>query len=158
MAIVQFDQLKVALYPGEMQGGTSQIHQDQCYAVQHFNYLCSRSRDKYGVPYGPTASVIMDFSVRLVQSGDGRIFYENMQSNSSLPFTFIFNASFNGFKQLEDYYDLMVVHGHVVDIEEVYEDIVAGASQQVNIIVKLLLSDIKYVGEHSDVTLRISDY
>lgn len=153
MTTVLSNQLKVALFPGEMTGRMSQIHQDQCYTVQQFNYQCRRSRGKNGMPYGPTVSVIMDFAVRLVRSGDGRVFYENLQNNSSQPFTFIFNATFNGFKQLEGYYDLMAVHGHVVDVEEVY----GGTSQQVNILVKLLLSDIKYLGENSDVILKITD-
>ncbi len=158
MAQLLSNQLKVTLYMDDMSDIKQSIYQSQCLPVQQFHYKCERSRNNNGKAFGPTVSVLMDFSVRVVKADAGRTFYERMSNNQPAAYTFIFNAKFNGSRQLDDYDDAMVVHGHVVDIDEEYSnqpDKITGVSEQMLIHVKLLLCDITYEGNFSDLKLTI---
>lgn len=158
MAKLLSNQLKAVLFLEDMLDTHSPIYQSQCLTVQQFSYQFHRSRDEYGVPFGPTVSVLMEFAVRVVQPTDDKIFYERMRGIHPFPYTFIFNATFNEQRQMTGYEDSMVVHGHVVDLEEVYSDqpLANGTTDQMLVNVKLLLSDVTYEGNTANRLLVIS--
>jgi len=151
------NQLKVVLFPGEITDMKMQVHQNQCLTIQEFSYCCERNRDEHGEPFGPTVSVIMQFTVRIVNVMDGKVFYERLNSLAPQPYTFLFNAAFNPVRQLTAYDDSMMVHGHIVDLSESYTNQPADGdtTNQVLISVQLLLSDITYQGNMSDLKLEM---
>ena len=134
------------------------VSQNSCFTLQHFNYDCNRCRNEMGEPYGPTVSVILQFSIRTLTENGGKIFYERLKSTSPYSYTFIFNATFNANKQLSGYEDAMIVSGYVIDIEESFYSATSGEDkqpEQMLMSAKLLLQDITYIGKNSNKTLSI---
>ncbi len=153
MAILS-NNIKAILIPEDFTE-MKRVAQDKCLTVQHFDYKCQRCRNEEGVPYGSTVSVILNCTIRTVNSLQS--YYDNLKSNSPYTYTFIFNAVFDEQKTLSDYEDAMIVAGHIVDIEEDFnsaknED---GESEQIQFNVKILLSNITYVGKSSNKKLSI---
>ncbi len=150
--------LNVILYLEDMSDIKQSIYKSQCLTIQQFHYKCERSRDMNGKIFGPTVSVLMEFTVRAINADAGKAFYERLINNNPAPYTFIFNAKFNGLRQLSDYEEAMVVHGQVVDIDENYSNELnktTGTTEQMLINVKLLLNDITYEGNFSNLKLSI---
>ena len=133
------------------------VPKDQFYTVQHFDYKCTRSRDGNGEPYGPTLSVVLNASVKMTAASAGKVLYERLQQNSQFPFTFIFNATFDSDKRLEDYDDGMVIYGYVVDIDESHNYMMKpdDGSRQVMIGFRVLVSSITFLGKDSNKSLYI---
>ena len=130
-----------------------------CFTVQHFAYKASRSRNKSGIPFGPTNTTLMEFTLKLLNPADSKLFYERLVSNNTYACTFLFNATFNEMKRLKAFDDAMVVEGYIVDLEDNYdatpdED---GTSEQILLNIKILVHSITYKGRvhHNDKVLRI---
>lgn len=134
----------------------SQIPQSKCLTLQHYHYKCQRSRDDMGNPYGATLTVLLNCSFRNIP--DTQMFYERLHDNNPYTYTFIFNATFDEYKNLERYENAMTVKGYIVDIEEQFDSkpMVNGKSDQMLVNVKLLLTRITYKGKTSDKVLSIT--
>lgn len=133
----------------------ARIAQEKCLTLQHFDYKCQRSRNEKGVPYGPTVSVTLNCTMRA--TGGLQVFYDRLRSNATYSYSFIFNATFDSQKTLADYEDAMIVNGYIVDVEEVFDSAsgLHDESSQMLLNVKILLSDITYVGRTSNKVLPI---
>lgn len=159
MAVNPFSShLKAVLYPEAINTDKPSVYQNQCLTVQQFSYECMRNRDSSGEPYGPTVSVLMLCTVRLGQPDAGKMFYQALDAGSSMPYTFLFNASFDQQKLIKDYEDAIIVHGYVVKLEEDYtnQPLDDGTTDQMLLHVTLLLSDITYKGNSSDKVIVIN--
>ncbi|MBR0165813.1 MAG: hypothetical protein IJQ13_02915 [Prevotella sp.] len=156
------DHLKAVLYPGSFLENGRNVEKKTCSTIQHFAYQCQRSRNDAGFPYGETTPTEMVFTIRLGHPDDGKVFYQQMQSNELFEHTFIFNATFGPFDRLESYEDAMVVKGYVVDVNEDYDTAVLedGTMNQIRMKVTLLLSSITYTGkeEKGNRLLEITHY
>jgi hypothetical protein len=143
------DHLKAVLYPDSILEVMENVEKRHCQTIQHFSYKCERSRNDAGFPYGNTISTELQFTVKLGNPDDGKVFYHQMLQNELFNHTFIFNATFDQYDRLNSYDDAMVVRGFVVDVKEDYDAKVTedGSVHQILIHVNLLLSSITYVGK-----------
>lgn len=158
MAGTILNQVKMLLVLEDITEQGLDVRQNNSFAVQHFNYTCCRRRNDSGIPYGPTLPAYLDFTVKVVSGNNGKVFFERMQTNETFPFSFLFNASFNDTRQLSDYEDAMVATGYIVDLEEEYESAPAadGSAEQMLIHVKLLISNLAYLGRERTLELTIT--
>lgn len=134
------------------------VRQNNSFTVQHFSYTCCRRRNDSGIPYGPTLPAYLDFTVKVVSGNNGKVFFERMQTNETFPYSFLFNASFTTAHQLSEYDDAMVASGYVVDVEEEFESAPGpdGTTEQMLIHVKLLISNLAYLGQDRTLDLTIT--
>ncbi len=146
--------IKAILIPEDF-SEMARVSQDKCLTLQHFDYKCQRCRNEEGVPYGSTVSVILNCTIRTVEGLQG--YYDCMKKNTPQAFSFIFNATFDNNRYLWDFEDAMIATGYVVDIEEDFNSATneAGETEQILCDVKILLSNIKYIGKSSNKTLSI---
>ncbi|MBP5776436.1 MAG: hypothetical protein J6W56_02685 [Prevotella sp.] len=143
------DYLKAVLYPDSILENGRNVEKRACHTIQHFAYKCQRNRNDAGFPYGETTPTEMQFTIRLGNPDDGKVFYQRLQSNELFDHTFIFNITFNQSDRMDSYEDAMVVKGYVVDVKEDYDAVVLedGTMNQVRIEVTLLISSITYMGK-----------
>lgn len=134
---------------------TTRVTQEKCLTLQHFDYKCQRARNEAGDPYGSTVSVTLNCTMRA--AGGLQVFYDRLKSNAIYSYTCVFNATFDDQKLLADYEEAMTFSGYVVDIEEVFDSDtrLTEENEQMLINVKILLSQITYVGRTSNKTLDI---
>lgn len=119
-------------------------------AVQQYQYTCAMQRDRVGTVFGDPESVIFDFSVCVMKTGQN-LFYEKLQDNGTDQYSFVFNAIFDDDK-LQSFDQAIMVEGYIVDVEE------AGSNdnEQATIQVKLLASNLTYIHKNNDkLTLSI---
>ncbi len=133
------------------------ITRDKCYVVQHFTYGNQRNRLAVQMMNRMEDSSYIDFVIRVADAYSGKQFYQQMKDSEPYTYSFIFNAAYNSSGRLQDYDDVMMVKGYIIDIEE---DISAsnqneGHDTQVLMKVKLLLSSITYIGNESNLVLNI---
>ena len=158
MAINLSNHLKAVFYPGNiLTEDVYGIHMDHCFTVLHFNYECSKERDKAGFPFGNTKNTFLNFTLRLMRPEDGKLFYRQMQQNEPGSYTFLFNVKHENHR-IKSSEDDMVVNGYVVDVEDDYTTtpMSDGSTEQMQIHVKLLVANITYVGMNGNRTLAIS--
>lgn len=112
-----------------------------------------RSRDEAGVPYDPVLATFMVFTVRFPNDGL-KDFYTYMKDNGEQSFSFIwspeFDTSSNGSSAgcLNNFGGAILVNGHIVDIDETLEFPTGGGeNKQLQLNVKLLVSNISFAGE-----------
>ena len=153
MAMIS-NNIKAILIPEDFSEIT-RVSQEKCLTLQHFDYKCQRSRNEEGIPYGSTVSVTLNCTIRT--TCDLQVYYDRLKSNSPYTYTFVFNAIFDTQKCLSDYEDAMIVSGYIIDIEENFDSATNenGEDEQMLINIKILLSNITYVGKNSNKTLSI---
>lgn len=130
-----------------------QIKANDLLTVQHFSFHMERSRDEAGVPYDPVLATFMVFTVRFPNDGL-KDFYTYMKDNGEQSFSFIwspeFDTSSNGSSAgcLNNFGGAILVNGHIVDIDETLEFPTGGGeNKQLQLNVKLLVSNISFAGE-----------
>jgi hypothetical protein len=79
-----------------------------------------------------------------------------MDRNEYLPFSFIFNASFNDNERLKSYEDALIVYGSVTNVEEKFWDGDISGEEQLMLHVKMLLSNMIFLGKESIQLLEIT--
>ena len=85
--------LKAILFNNNMAEVGGSIIQNQCFTLQDYHYHCYRERNEKGEPYGGFLSEYLTFSIILSDPYACKFFYQCMDRNEYLPFSFIFNAS-----------------------------------------------------------------
>jgi len=149
--------LKVVLFNNNLLEVGGSALQTQCFTVQDYHYHCYRERDKEGDPYGGILSEYLDFSILASDPYAIKYFYKCMEQKQPAPFSFIFNATFQkGTGRLYDFEDGLVTYGHVVDIEEMFDDDDQTGNEQLLIHVRLLVSNIIFIGNSSFLLLEIT--
>ena len=146
--------LKAVLYADNFIEQPGNLLRTNCYTVQDYQYHCYRKRDEYGNPYGPILSKQLDFSVIVSNVKGTKVFYERLGDRETRYFSFIFNANFNEMGRLEDYEDGMMAKGYVIDVVEETDE---GEASQLLIHVKMLLSDLSFLGIDSVNRLSITN-
>ena len=158
MSRLSSNELKAMLVVEDIMEQGVSVWQGNCFTVQHFSYTCSRRRNDAGVPYGPTVPSFLDFTVKVASDNNGRVFVDRMRKDETFPYSFLFNASFNEKQHFSECEDAMVATGYVIDVEECYDTELNGeqSSEQMLIRVRLLLSNIAYLGEERTLRLMIT--
>lgn len=143
--------MKTVLYIGNFTQMLKTTPRDNYVTVQQYNYTCVRSRNDAGFPYGPVLTTIMEFTIRLQLPEDSKVFHQRMHDNSAYPYSFIFDPVFSdtGAKTLKDFSSATIASGHIIDVEETLDakPDSNGTSKQVEVHIKLLLSEIVYIGK-----------
>lgn len=152
------NQVKMLLVLEDIAEQGLDVRQNNSFTVQHFSYTCCRRRNDSGIPYGPTLPAYLDFTVKVVSDNNGKVFLERMQTNETFPYSFLFNASFNEVRRLSEFEDAMVASGYIVDVEEEYESTPAadGTTEQMLFHIKLLISNLAYLGRDRTLDLTIT--
>lgn len=153
------NQLKAMLVVEDITEQGIQVRQGNCFTVQHFSYECRRRRNDAGTPYGPTLPAYLDFTVKVAYGDSGKVFFDRMQRTETFPYSFLFNASFNGMRRLSECEDAMVATGYIVDLEEFYESAPTsdGSAEQMLIRARLLISNLAYLGRERTLDLTITN-
>lgn len=152
------NELKAVLVVEDIMEQGISVWQGNCFTVQHFSYSCSRRRNNAGAPYGTTLPSYLDFTVKVASDNNGKVFVDRMRLDETFPYSFLFNARFNEKSRLSEFEDAMVATGYVVDVEECYdtEQNAEQSAEQMLIRVRLLLSNIAYLGEERTLRLMIT--
>lgn len=151
---------KASLFLEDITDPTITVKREQGFTVQRFDYECSRKRNTFGLPYGPSLMTTLCLTIKSLPDGHLKSLYKRMAENDPAPFSIVFNATFNRDEErgnvLSDYDNALVVMGTVLTINEIYGDtpltagdsIDEGASPNELMMtnVEVLLQSIQYIG------------
>jgi hypothetical protein len=132
------------------------VVQSQCFTVQDYHYHCYRERDEQGNPYGGILSDYLDFTVVVSDLDACKFFYQCMDLSENTPMSFIFNANFSPSGRLINYEDGMITYGYVVNVDEGCMNDDNSGEEQVLIHVKMLLSNVYFLGNNAVHFLEIT--
>ncbi len=148
--------LKVVLFFGNVAETGLGANRYQCFTVQDYHYHCYRERDKKGNPFGGIRSNFLEFSVIADNLDRCKDFYQCMDKLETMPFSFLFNASFGPMGRLTDFEDGLITYGYVIDITETCDSPEDGDAKQLLIHVKVLLSNMLFFGYNTVHELEIT--
>lgn len=148
--------LKAILYSNNVAEVGGSLVQSQCYTVQDYHYHCYRKRDGQGNPYGGIFSEYLDFSVVVADLESSKFFYQAMDQHDNTPVSFLFNATFGPTGRLSEFEDGLVTYGYVVNVDEGCEDDDVTGEEQVLLHVRMLLSNMFFLGNNAVHYLEIT--
>ena len=148
--------LKAILFTNNLAEVSGSVVQSQCFTVQDYHYHCYRERDEQGNPYGGILSDYLDFTVMVSDLEACKFFYQCMELNENTPMSFIFNANFGPTGRLTNYEDGMITYGYVVNVDEGCMNDDNSGEEQVLIHVKMLLSNVYFLGNNAVHFLEIT--
>jgi hypothetical protein len=148
--------LKAILYSNNVAEVAGSVVQSQCFTVQDYHYHCFRKRDEQGTPYGGIFSEYLDFTVVVSDLEAIKFFYQCMDQIENTPMSFLFNANFASTGRLIDFEDGLVTYGYVVNVDEGCENEDASGQEQVLLHVKMLLSNMFFLGSNAVHFLEIT--
>lgn len=132
------------------------VIQSQCFTVQDYHYHCYRERDAQGNPYGGILSDYLDFTIIVSDLDVCKFFYQCMGMSENTPLSFLFNATFASTGRLSDFEDGLITYGYVVNVEESCENDDASGEEQVLLHVRMLLSNMCFLGSNAVHFLEIT--
>ena len=148
--------LKAVLYTNNVAEIAGGVVQSQCFTVQDYHYHCYRERDEQGNPYGGILSEYLDFSVVVSDLETIKFFYQSMDLIENTPVSFLFNASFGPTGRLTDFEDGLITYGYVVNVDEGCENDDVSGEKQVLLHVRMLLSNMLFMGSNAVHYLEIT--
>jgi len=148
--------LKALLFTNNLAEVGGSAMQSQCFTVQDYHYHSYRERDDQGNPYGGIVSDYLDFSVIVSGLDVCKIFYQSMELNENVPMSFLFNATFGPSGRLTDFEDGLITYGYVVNVDEGCVDDDVTGEEQVLIHVRMLLSNMLFMGNDTVHYLEIT--
>lgn len=148
--------LKAILFTNNLAEVSGSVVQSQCFTVQDYHYHCYRERDEQGNPYGGILSDYLDFTVVVSDLDACKFFYQCMDLSENTPMSFIFNANFSPSGRLINYEDGMITYGYVVNVDEGCMNDDNSGEEQVLIHVKMLLSNVCFLGNNAVHFLEIT--
>lgn len=148
--------LKAILFTNNLAEVSGSVVQSQCFTVQDYHYHCYRERDEQGNPYGGILSDYLDFTVVVSDLDACKFFYQCMDLSENTPMSFIFNANFSPSGRLINYEDGMITYGYVVNVDEGCMNDDTSGEEQVLIHVKMLLSNVYFLGNNAVHFLEIT--
>ena len=98
----------------------------------------------------------LDFSVVVSDLDACKFFYQCMDLSDNTPMSFLFNASFSNTGRLNDFEDGLITYGYVVNAEESCENDDATGEEQVLLHVRMLLSNMCFLGNNAVHFLEIT--
>lgn len=140
--------------------GRYQLPHNSCYILQQMEYSTCRCRQENGTPYNTSNMVVMKLTMQQSEDTSFQVFYSRLKENHSYSFSLLFDATMENETILKDYGSAMVFSGYVVDVEETFHGGLTTlkdkqSDELMQITVKVMLDNITYVGQTSDVTLSI---
>lgn len=148
--------LKAVLFTNNLAEVGRGVVQSQCFTVQDYHYHCYRERDDQGNPYGGILSEYLDFSVIVSNLQLCKFFFQSMELNENTPLSFIFNATFTNTGRLYDFEDGLVTYGYIIDVEESCDENDHSGEEQLLIHVRMLLSNMIFIGNETIHYLEIT--
>jgi hypothetical protein len=148
--------LKAVLYNNNVAEIAGSVVQSQCFTVQDYHYHCFRKRDEQGTPYGSIISKFLDFTVVVSDLESIKFFYQCMEMSENTPVSFLFNATFSPTGRLVDFEDGLITYGYVVNVDEGCENDDASGQEQVLLHVRMLLSNMLFMGSSTVHYLEIT--
>ena len=148
--------LKAILFTNNLAEVSGSVVQSQCFTVQDYHYHCYRERDEQGNPFGGILSEYLDFTVVVSDLEACKFFYQCMDLSENTPMSFIFNANFSPSGRLINYEDGMITYGYVVNVDEGCMNDDNSGEEQVLIHVKMLLSNVCFLGNNAVHFLEIT--
>ena len=156
MINVRAQYLKAVLFNNNLLDVGDSALQSQCYTVQDYHYHCYHERDAHGEPFGGVLSDYLEFSIIISELSVYRYYFQCLDMHENTPFSFIFNATFNEKGRLTHFEDGMITYGYIVDVEELCAQHDEEGNEQMLLHVKMLLSNITYLGSESKLSLEIT--
>ena len=147
-------QLKAVMFLEDINEGIP-ARQENGFTIQHFDYSCFRSRNKMGIPYGPSNASLMLITLKTISSDGYKELYQRLNSMEQYDFSLIFNATYDDYRILQDYEDAMIAHGYVVEIEELF-DTTDTQHNGMTLYMKILLHSLDYIGSRVDRQLFVN--
>lgn len=147
-------QLKAVMFLEDISEGIP-ARQENGFTIQHFDYSCFRSRNKMGIPYGPSNASLMLITLKTISSDGYKELYQRLNSMEQYDFSLIFNATYDDYRILQDYEDAMIAHGYVVEIEELF-DTTDTQHNGMTLNMKILLHSLDYIGSRVDRQLFVN--
>jgi hypothetical protein len=148
--------LKAVLFRNNLAEVAGSVVQSQCFTVQDYHYHCYRERDEQGNPYGGVLSEYLDFTVVVADMEASKFFYQCMELSENTPMSFLFNPNFGPTGRLNDYEDGMITYGYVVNVDEGCENDDITGDEQVLLHVRMLLSNMYFLGSNAVHFLEIT--
>ena len=148
--------LKAVLFTNNVSEVGASVVQSQCFTVQDYHYHCYRERDDQGNPFGGILSEYLDFSVVAGDLDSGKFFYQCMDMSENTPMSFLFNATFGPTGRLTDFEDGLITYGYVVNVDEGCENDDVSGEEQVLLHVRMLLSNMLFMGSNAVHYLEIT--
>lgn len=148
--------LKAILFTNNLAEVGGSVVQSQCFTVQDYHYHCYRDRDSQGNPFGGILSEYLDFSVVVADIEACKFFYQAMDQSTNTPLSFIFNATFSPTGRLTEYEDGMITYGYVIGVDEGCDNDDDTGDEQVLIHVRMLLSNMYFLGSNTVHFLEIT--
>lgn len=159
MAILLSNRIKALIYIGDINERLSHINKDECYTLQHYEYLLDKSRSR-SIDDASSLSKpsCLYFSIRNFPSKISKTLLEKIKENRPSDFSIIFNATFDQNHNLVDYEDSMIVRGYVVDIHQSYFNTIQHESSvgQSLLKISILITRISFQEDNSSHIFQIS--
>ena len=156
------------LYPTDLPQTLNSIKQDDCFSIISFSFQCSRSLNDLGLPYGPTLPSTLEFTCKAGTAERIKPFYEQVIMTAPGTYNFFFDPTFkemskdsskdsstDGIKYLDSYIDAMTVRGNLIDLVDVYTTKENDEANQMLVTVKLLITEIVFIGDTASKNQRI---
>lgn len=83
---------KASLFLEDITDPTVTVKREQGFTVQRFDYECSRKRNTFGLPYGPSLMTTLRLTIKSLPDGHLKSLYKRMAENDPAPFSIVFNA------------------------------------------------------------------
>ena len=149
-------ELKAVVTLDNVMDGTKRVLKENCLVVQDFDYECTLKRNEQGKVYGTMEPVILSFKIRVNDPRHAVMFLMEMASNNVCCFSFLFTATYGPNERLRDFEDGMVMKVYIVGAEEQYstETSDTGRFRQMQLDLKLLVSEVVYLGYEEDKNLH----
>ncbi len=143
MAEIFSNQLKAVLFLGNIEE-LMNLHQEDGYTIQNLDYQSFRSRDKLGLPYGPSNASLANITLRCNADEYYKEFYNILKRRENYSFSILYNVKYNNEHIVESFNSATVISGYIVELEEIFDTHhKKGAGTVFNI--RFLLREINYI-------------
>lgn len=157
MGFVYSNFLKVMFFPGNILEKNRKFNQIDSLTVQQFDYTFARTCNSNGIPFGATINPVVECTLKFMSESKVKNIIANTISRSVDEYTFLFNASFDSDRNVDNFENAIVVRGYVVNVEQIFSARErSNENQPMELKITILASDITYAGSQADKTLYFS--
>lgn len=157
MGFVYSNYLKVMFFPGSILDKDRKFNQMDCLTVQTFDYNFERTCNSNDLPFGATINPVVECTLKFMSESKVKGIIGNTLSRNAEEYTFLFNASFDQDRNVDNFENAIVVRGYVVDVEQTFSARESrNENQPMELKVRILAMNIMYVGSQTNKTLYFS--